>query len=529
MIVDDEASIRKGLRQFIDWSSWNIKVVAEASKGSDALDLALQTFPDILITDIRMPDMDGITLSRQIKERLPSTRIVILSGYSDMEYYKSALAIGVRVFLQKPAGSSEIIKTVLNLKAEIVKERDKQQLDYVRDALLEENRPILNMHFINDIIANRISSGEVIRNKAQLLGIPFDGPYYRVLVMKISTLNLEYNQSQYDNDIDQWRIIQSIEKLMESHNGVFICEVETSKYMILINGKDNGSIGEMTSAACDALYLEMEQKMGKKTVIAVGNIVDDVTQVRQSYRNAEKVLRHHAWRDDTHLFYAEEIQPCDEKTYISEAMVLENKAIINLSENALERALLDLAGMFEKYRAVYADFNLVREACRRMLNFISNHTPSIGDAVDNRDDMYSFMDKLEMIHSVPELESWMSLQIKKRLQPDTTVSKRHSTLIHKTLAYINEHYKEDLTLQSVAKEVFISPSYLGRIFREAMGVPMHEWINKHRIECAKELLRNPELKSSEIAPEVGFSSYKYFSGYFLKYVGCSPREYRNQL
>lgn len=116
MIVDDEVGIRKGIKRFIDWNAWNIALVAEASNGTDALQLALKTKPDILLTDIRMPGLNGLELSRQVLQNSPETRIIILTGYNGSEYLQEALNLGVHAYITKPAGSEQIIQAVLKQK-----------------------------------------------------------------------------------------------------------------------------------------------------------------------------------------------------------------------------------------------------------------------------------------------------------------------------------------------------------------------------------------------------------------------------
>ena len=163
MIVDDEAGIRKGLRHYVDWSTWDIQLAAEAENGVEAFQKAIRTQPDILLSDIRMPGKDGIQLARELKEVLPSLRVILLTGYNETQYLQDALKIGVKDYLLKPAGVENIVESVLKVKKEIMSERSRYLENMSKDALLNEGIPILQMHFLGDLIQGRLTNEEAAK------------------------------------------------------------------------------------------------------------------------------------------------------------------------------------------------------------------------------------------------------------------------------------------------------------------------------------------------------------------------------
>ena len=186
MIVDDEAGIRKGLRHYVDWSTWDIQLAAEAENGVEAFQKAIQTQPDILLSDIRMPGKDGIQLARELKEVLPSLRVILLTGYNETQYLQDALKIGVKDYLLKPAGAENIIESVLKVRDEILRERSRYQESVAKETLLNESLPILQMHFLSDLTAGRIGSREAALGKARQLDIPLEAPWLAAAILRLN-------------------------------------------------------------------------------------------------------------------------------------------------------------------------------------------------------------------------------------------------------------------------------------------------------------------------------------------------------
>lgn len=165
MVVDDEMNIRKGLREYISWDVWGIELAAEAEDAESALRIAAQVRPDILLTDIRMRQMNGIELMKRLKEMFPDLRVILLSGYSDIEYLQAALHLRAVEYLLKPAGADKIIEAVLRAKKEILEEREKWQENLKRDAFLDENFPIIQIHFIDEIMKGKHTERAAIEKK----------------------------------------------------------------------------------------------------------------------------------------------------------------------------------------------------------------------------------------------------------------------------------------------------------------------------------------------------------------------------
>lgn len=178
LLVDDEAVIRQGLRQAVCWTDYGVQVVGEARSGSEALEKARALWPDIVITDVRMSEGDGLSLAKRLPEILPDVRMIMLSGYSDAQYMMEAIKYGVRDYLLKPAGSSEILQSVLKLRDEILAQQEKHQKNSRIEHLISESMDTLKALFFEDLLAGRLDGARALE-RARTLGVDLPAPSTR--------------------------------------------------------------------------------------------------------------------------------------------------------------------------------------------------------------------------------------------------------------------------------------------------------------------------------------------------------------
>ena len=211
MIVDDESSIRRGLKHYIDWNAWGISLEAEASDGEEAFRRALEVRPDILISDIRMPEKDGLELCSLLRDALPGLRIILLTGYDRTDYLHAALQNGVHDYLLKPSRADKIISRVLKCKEEIVEEQNRNAQQLTRDALLDESIPILQMMLISDILKGNMEQNKRLVHQSKMLGVPLDGPVFQTMTLHVSKKNGDECGSQVEQAMISRTLIQKIE------------------------------------------------------------------------------------------------------------------------------------------------------------------------------------------------------------------------------------------------------------------------------------------------------------------------------
>lgn len=516
MIVDDEANIRKGLREYISWDAWGIELAAEAENAETALRIAAQVRPDILLTDIRMGRMDGLELTRRLKEMFPDLRVILLSGYSDIQYLQTALSMKASEYLLKPAGADKIIEAVLKVKKEILDEREKWQENLKKEAFFDENIPVIQMHFVDEIVRGKMAEPKSIRNKANILNIPMDGPFYRIMLADVRRDLLEDGfKSGQEMDMNFWQFVQKTNQIVQKFDGTFWCETGEERILFLVNGKDETALEETCGRLAENLLSSLPDK--DQMYIGIGNTVGSPVDLWKSWDHAKRALMRSAWNPQRHILT--EVAPSISGGELVKCRSKEREILAELGSKQYEKAFLNLCELFEFYEEHCMDFGEMKRFCYQVCLF-AIHLSSQGDEAEEP--------VIDEFRDAGELKNWMLQFWKRRFQGNDTAALRYSELTRKTIRYVQEHYQEDITLQSLSRIVFASPNYLGKVFFSDVGCRLGDWLNRYRVERAKELLAGTDKKTYEIAEEVGFSGYKFFSVCFLKYEGCSARDYRNK-
>lgn len=522
MIADDEAGIRKGLRHYVDWSTWDIQLVAEAKNGDEAFSLAIQTQPDILLSDIRMPGRDGIQLARDLREILPSLRVILLTGYSDTQYLQSALKIGVKDYLLKPAGVENIVESVLGVQKEVLKERSRYLEDMSKDALLNEGIPTLQMHFMNDLICGRLSKKETILSKAQRLQLPLAASCLQLGLLRAGDSDAIQHRPSQEHDMDLWHLTRTMNTVAENYPGSFFVELEPELFLLLHGADSRESVHQSIGTFCQELCELLPQKLYPALAIGIGIPVEDVRELSLSYQSAKRALGLWAWDTSNRIFSYTAFPQARED--LEKAHKYENASSLAYMQGQRQEGIACFESMFAAYAHAKADLEEVKRSCRRLL-LLAAQWDLQEQGAEKSEQLTADIEHMEAFMDASELRRFMLSYLSCGGQKESSCS---SPLVRKAQDFIRTHYAEDITLQSIAKEIFVTPNYLGRIFREQTGYKLGDWLNKYRVTQAKRLLDDPDLKTYEVASKVGFNSYKYFSVCFLKHAGCSARDYRSR-
>lgn len=516
MIVDDESSIRRGLKQYIDWNAWGISLEAEASDGEEAFRRALEVRPDILISDIRMPVKDGLELCSLLKEALPSIKIILLTGYDRTDYLHAALQNGVHDYLLKPASAEKIISSVLKCKEEILEEQNQRARKMMRDALLDESIPVLQMMLINDLLKGNADQKGRLIHQSKMLQVPLQGPFYQTIAMHSRKQHGDECSSQVEQDMTYWQLVQKIESICRADD-IFFCELAPEEYFLLVNAGEPSEARQKTARTAERLVVEIGHNDGRHIVVGIGTVVDGLEKLGNSYQAAQKALRASAWNRGQQIFT---VETGVDGRLSQQAGISVKRALSALA--AGRDCTSDVAQLFYYCRKDHTDIGELRHCLSQIIAFCRR----MGELDDELGDFEEY--QLDDFMYADELEEWVMEYLKAYYSREAGHSGVHSQLIVKTIAYLKEHYQEEINLQTLAKKLFISPNYLGRIFREEMGCKFSDWLNHYRVDRAKELIRDTSMRTTDIAEAVGFGNYKYFSVCFAKYAGCSLRDYRYQ-
>lgn len=527
LLVDDEPIIRRGIRTSIEWESYGIEITGEAANGAEALDKVFALQPDIVLTDIRMPVMDGLELSSHLKIQLPHIRVVILSGHEDFSYAKQALSLGVNDYLLKPAGAEELVALMDRLSDEIRLEEDGKQKKVIQNLIFNENYPSIKSSFINKLLKGEYASYDAIREKSDLLNLNLLEQEYSIITIDIDDLAImTENRSVAEKQLLKFSVMNIAEEIIASRASGVVCYSEFEHLIGLLGAK------RLTEAIISDLCNEIQncvKKYSKLSVsIGIGTIRQSTLDLPVSYAEAVSALREKIYVGKGSIIkYSKNIEQEQARPilYPSE----EEKAVIHCLQTLNKQDLSSsVTNFFSSFFMSGASVESIRNMCGRLIIIALSSVEDMGVDVQNDfGSRYNPYKESEKFDTLKDLHQWMLLLLERMTElVSSNKSMRFKSLVKTALHYMQENYYRELSLREVAEVVYVTPNYLSRIFKEEMGVAFTEWLNRYRVEKAKILLVEIEAKTYSVAEKVGFNDYKYFSHIFKKHTGYSPQTFR---
>ncbi len=516
--VEDEIVTREGIRDNVDWKASGFEFCGEAPDGEIALPLLQTAKPDVLITDIKMPFMDGLQLCKIVRERMPWVKIVILSGHDEFEYAQQAIKLGVTEYLLKPVTVQDLHNVLQKIAAQLEEDRKEQEhLRKLRDQV-EENRAVLRERLLLKLVVGAVSSTEAIE-KSQLLGLDLVARCYLVVIIKIE---LADRSEQFDYDQVQ-QVQQIVLGLVDNNPDVLSIKKDWGELVLIMKGNTPEYLEEERD-----LLLQLIQREVKRTryqlTIGVGTPKKRIADIYQSFVEALVGLQNPAHEnpaspaggvDKAELLKVdkstvEDYLRCGVKEDFGEFF---DAFIRPLGETALKSYLI------KNY--IFVDVVLVTA---RFVN-------ELGGDIDQ---VFPELESIERVLMNTKTVEQLREQVHKILLSaltfrDSRTNRQYAGMIQQAKEYMDHHYMDpDLSLNQVAAQVNLSPSHFSVVFSQETGQTFKEYLTEVRIKKAKELLRMTTLRSAEISYQVGYGDPHYFSSVFRKNTGLSPTEFRLQ-
>lgn len=538
-LVEDEIVMREGIRNNINWTSEGYEFVGEAGDGELAYPMIRDLKPDIVITDIRMPFMDGLELSRLIKKNLPSTRIIILSGYDDFQYAREAISIGVTDYLLKPISGAQLLEAISKVSDGIRAEQDQQRFMERYRKEREENRILEKRVLFRELVAGARSMPEIL-DKGKGLGINLAAGAYGIVMFQIRVREDNQKESEiteaYSESIE--KITSILRDKYNKADGIQVYEQLGGVFVFLVLGRDR----QQTSDSMDVLLKELEDIMKDKTglnyYVGRGIVVDRIREVGRSYESASKAFAHRFLYDTSMVFdgQGQGIKEADSVNInIDEIDIgkLDRRIVTGFLKNG---NLEELGHFVEDFVENTGKGNFESLIFRQYISVdmyftVVSFLESIGytrDEITER--LGNIGDKQSSLDDTPKTEKYINDILSKALEMRDKVSdSRYSSLINSARNYIYEHYSdEDISLNQVAASVNISPNHFSSVFKKETGETFIEFLTTVRMDKAKELLETTDMKASEVGYEVGYRDPHYFSYIFKKTQNITPKQYREK-
>lgn len=531
-LVEDEMVIRRGIKNSIDWEKEGYIFCGEASDGELAYPMIIKEKPDILITDIRMPFMDGLELCKLVKKELPNIKILILSGYDEFDYAKEAIRLGVTEYLLKPISSGKLLEA-LNGVSESIR-REKEDKDLVRKYMEEmrENTEHEKQKFFEQMIAGNLSMADALET-GKKYEMSLSAGMYNLLLFRF-TLGEENRKSGELLGEAEY----AIEKLTERLEYVFEFQRGVEGWAFLLMADNE----EQMSERVKELSKDLEEIMKNYSTIAyfggIGQPVARLRELEESFREAERALAARFTMELNRIIsvddirMAQNVDTLDDIEITSFGEIEKTRTMLEkFLNNGVEDEIDEFVDVYinelpeENLKSVLMRQYIIMDAYIVMMSFCKKIEGIEGEMQAQSEELKNSM---KTIQTVEEIKNYIRMLLKKIIGVRDTISgRRYSDIIEIAKDQIRKTYMSDeISLNTVAAEVGMSPSYFSSIFSKEMGKTFVEYLTEIRMDRAKELLMCSSMKTSEIGYEVGYKDPHYFSYIFKKTQNCTPKEFR---
>ena len=517
-LVEDEIVTREGIRDNVDWEAAGFEFCGEAPDGEMALPLIEETKPDVLITDIKMPFMDGLQLSKIVHEQMPWVKIVILSGHNEFEYAQSALKLGVTDYLLKPVSSKDLYRVLETLSGTLEQEKQEREELKKLERSIEDNLVYRREKFLIQLLMGGISSAEAIEQSRQV-GLDILARYYLVIFIRIELCDevqlFDYHEYQ--------RVEKLVSKFAGNNLDVLLTKKDLEELVLLIKSDNLEQLVEEGKFLAYLIKDEVEQQTDCKIVVGLGSPQDRLGDIHHSF--AEALVRSRPDQTAGMRFQTD----------------LERFNLVKIDREAIENYIKTgvKQGFDEFFSSVIQPIGEVALNSHPIKHYlfvdiILTVSQFISDLGGDADKLASNVHRIE--NSLVDIRNMKDLKEEVRQIFATALNFRHSQvsheraiILHQAKAYIDEEMSNhDLKMSTVADKFSISASHFSTIFHQEFGVTFRDYLSNIRINHAKELLRTTNLSIAKIAYQCGYNDSHYFSSAFKRQTGLPPREFRAQ-
>lgn len=530
MIVDDEEEIRLGIIKKIDWEYNGFIVVGDAENGQDALEKAEKLQPDVIMTDIKMPFMDGLELGKKLVELMPSTKIIVFSGCDDFEYAHKAIKINVVEYVLKPINSAELIEVLVRLKEQLDREyNEKRNLETLYKHYIK-SLPVIREQFLVGAIEGRINE-EQWHEQMEELGIDFKYKYLTVgIIQADGTLSFEENLNSFSGQKESALTPISIKKIVDENMGKyckFISFIYSGMVIVMGNFEKKEDILLFIKGINEVCKV-YKRIMGLTISAGIGYVYSNPLQIRFSYRTAQNALDYRFILGAGKAIYIDDVEP--DNSIQLQLDEREERSMLNAikisSENEISEAIDSL---FKKTEDLLLPFNQYRiylmEIMTSLLKLVQTYEFDIEEIFGENFNAYSYLESFNSIHEVKKCIIEKAIRINSYIKRERINSSM--MLIEKAKQYIKENYSDcDISVEKLCSKLHVSPTYFSTMFKKETGTSFVNYLTAARLEEAVKLLNTTDDKTYMIAEKVGYPEANYFSYVFKKQFGVSPSKYR---
>ncbi|MDO4523015.1 MAG: response regulator [Eubacteriales bacterium] len=533
LLVDDEILVRDAMRENVDWHGLGFELVRDCQNGKDAIEYLEQNQVHVILTDINMPYVDGMELSRYAFENHPETEIIIFSGFSEFEYAKKAIQYQVSEYLLKPITAFELSAVLKKIREKLDNRyREEEKLTVLQNTSREYNKNagIFRSRALNDLVMGNKKPEDSLRELAGM-GIDFQSECYRLAALDMDIYSELYEpdfEKKQESALMAFVALNISTEILQNENCGIAYQEGDHRIRWILWGSATQRFIEKSSSICHRIREEINKALGMELSVGLGICVNEPTQLYYSWKSAKEALSLRYVIGGNRILDMENLQINQPVSFYTET----EKLLESVRKHDFDDSVNVLDGITEKMREACLEKSQVTLLLLEVIKAVGTVQRQSG-AMEERvqSEQNHFLEQVTKVRTltaaITEVREYVRSVIDGMEEVNDTKGKRTALI---AMDYIEKKYSEaSFNLNEICSYLAISTSHFSTIFKEATGVTFMEALTRVRMQKAKELLRHTSLKNYEIADRVGFSDPHYFSIAFKKMTGKSPTEYAKEV
>lgn len=526
IVVDDELLMRIGLQSMINWEENGFQIIGEAANGKEALDIIRRQSPDLIITDIKMPVMDGLELIKEASKLLDTCQYVILSCLDEFHYAKEAIRLGATDYLIKsdikPHQLQEVLDTV---KKKAATQSTSLLKNYPSLSEYKESVCYMKEKLFKELFSGFVGQEEFLLRCEDHLSLA-QGPMVlaKLRVEHFEDIRLKYVEQ--DERLLRYSIVNIMEEIIPRKWRKEVFALNSAEYVLIVNIPETGEMSfraEMNNFT-EKILSAMKDFLNIGLTVGISSQSDSFAGLKRAYREADLAIRQLFYEKEDRVQYYQSATPLYDNVENNYQLSREEEQLFRgLVETGAEDRIEFLETLKQKFKREKISEQDIRNTYLRLLSLITSCFPSTPELWNEGRTPYEQLlleERLEGMHQ-------LVLQfLEQCLEHFELLGEGQKSYAEQACAIIRSQYAENLSLQSVSQQINVNPSYLSRIFKQETGENFVAFLTRVRIEKAQLYLRDRSLKVYEIADRVGYRNTTYFSKIFKRVTGVSPEEYR---
>lgn len=532
-IIDDEALVRIGLKSMIDWEANECQVVAEASNGQQGLEIIKKYKPDIVITDIKMPVMDGIEMLQALDSRKES-KFIVLSSYEEFNLVRQAMKLGAIEYLIKLELEPETLSNaILQARKIIMCEHEETKRQGTLERQVRINKPVMREEFFRKLVGNLFVDRKELEENLDLLEIELNEAALMCIFIKVYEMENIAEFGKEDIQLFDFSVVNIVDEILNDAFKGYVFKWGQGEYAAVLSYNISWSgelLNNKLAQAMERLIQMLKQYFNISVSIGISDRYTGFKELGKAFLQSNQAVESGFFKGfGSYVFYSE----CDSSDQTEETIEISEiksglKKAIELSDTKEIRGIFgDVIQLLSREKVTKQK---VYDVCCHLAYLVSSlyDEESIKSVMGYEDSLFT---EIQRQNSLPDIGNWLERfgDCLCTILENNNDKNNNNRLIVKAKKYINDHIKEDIKLNDLAANLAISPGYLSTLFKQVTGKNFIDYTTEVKIEYAKQLLRESNLKIYQVSDLMGYENAYYFSRVFRKVTGMTPSEFLDKL